>query len=214
MRILPLAPAKSVLALSLMACTFAGLPVSAQDTGLACMAQQCTQEERGSFVTTGQGVDNATSDLTGLLSPLMAIARRSLEICSSQQGWTAYERESAFMYEMSRLGEIALRASATFVPDDLERFDRALSTQDTTRLWLLIESKVLSTLANEADELSVEDRDYIGQFMVDAGLVSADATRDEGRLVGERIGVLLALIAVQRLARDQFDGAIVPPIVN
>lgn len=188
----------TILALALAA--LAAVPAQAQDEALGCMDLAYDKAELGEIgqlapqVRFDGGVNNAAAERVG------EIALRAVFACSGQYGWNEPQTTQAMYYEMGRLYELAYRSTGLLSDEQLERIDTALAAGNRDAVWAAIERGVVAGMTGEASSGGRQDDFILGGFVIGAGLGSDEAT-------GERIGVLLGFMALQRMGARDFAAA-------
>ena len=74
----------------------------------------------------------------------------------------------------------------------------ALAKQDRTELWAMLEKTVVAGLTDQKADLTSQEEVKLGIFVIAAGLGTEQK-------IGENVGVLLGMMAIQRYSRREFE---------
>ncbi|KLE35739.1 hypothetical protein AAW00_04965 [Aurantiacibacter luteus] len=184
--------------------TLIATPVAAQGTGLACMGTTYSSEQLASVPRLGASV-SASEDVVGtIMRGAGDLAAPAVRTCAEREGWDQERMQAAMFYEMGRLAEIAVRGSSVLTQGQIANLDAALESGDTSRLWELVERQVTEAMGGPAADLTQADIAYLGQYVVDAGVMADEPPGTSPLETGQKVGVLLATMALQRMASREF----------
>lgn len=164
---------------------------------LDCMAQSYDAGQLAKIAEASEGftINKSRDDKSQGFADIAIMAAAN---CADQRSWTDDQIYHAMFYEIGRLGEAAYRHSGNLTAEQMVKLDRALTNQDRTELWALMEKTVAASINGEEANLSLKDQTKLGIFIIGSGLGSDEAT-------GEKVGGLLGMMAIQRYAQREFE---------
>ncbi len=173
-------------------------PATAETAGLECMAASYDAEEQATLerlsLDYGVGADHQGNEAAGQLAKLAGAEAKE---CGDRAGWGQEELVYAALFEIGRVGENAIRHSAMFTPDQLQKIDAALAKGDRGTLWAGVERSVWAGMMKKDADGTPQDTFAMGAFLMGVGIGADDA-------VGEKTGMLLGMMALQRIGQREF----------
>lgn len=176
-------------------------PAAAQDTPLSCMAGVYTEAEDQRLKQLGPQADFASDGDDPASAQIAELVGVSVDRCRVQRGWSEEVMVYAFLYELGRVMEYGYRRSGQLSGEQLGQIDTALATGDRSRLWEIVEREAMNGLnGRPQSQASMLDAMVLGSFVIGSGLENTQET-------GEKVGFLLGMMALQRVAAREFAAA-------
>lgn len=183
---------------------FVPVTAAAQGKDLMCMQGEYSPAQNARIEAIGPSLSNAGEISQQAMNSLGEIAMTSIEVCAAQHGWNETATAFATLYELGRISEIAYRAGDDLSPREFALIDSALATGNRDRLWSIVEESVIGGMDGEPDPVSNTQAIVLGLFVQEAGLLPEGMSDAQGVDIGERVGVLLGFIALQRVSEREF----------
>lgn len=181
------------------------VPAAAQNKGLNCMRGQYTPAETARIEALGPTLTTNAQLNDSAMNTLGEIAMAAIQTCAERYDWGDREIAFATLYELGRVAEVAYRAGDDLTPRQFELIDEALASGNRDILWSIIEGSVLGGIDGQPDPVTQNEAILLGLFVSEAGLLSPNATNAESEQMGEKVGVLLGFMGLQRISLRMFD---------
>lgn len=189
---------KLVISAGAFALALSSAPALAQGKGIDCMANSYTASQRARMAEIGPDVSFGDGGTTNAAADELGdIAMAAVEQCLTRHGWTQEQAMYAAFYELGRVSEAGFRASGELTPEQLRRIDEALATGDRSRLWAAVERGLTGGMVDDGSGPPPGDAIAMGAFVLGAGIEATERN-------GERVGILLGFMGLQRLGRREF----------
>ena len=166
--------------------------------GLECMAQSYDADELAILkgfspeFLFAEDPGSPESDRVG------AVVTDAVVGCQTKNDWSEDAGFYATMFEGGRVIEAAFRRSPILTPSELKTLDSALAESERPELWAVLEGIVTAEMDGRGSETTPRENYALGTFVISIGLGQDEATH-------EKVGALLGLLAMQRVATREFE---------
>ncbi len=180
-----------------MAALFAlsGNSAAAADN-IGCMDFTADSEE---FALVERFVDDFTMaefDSDGPPDALMQVLLDRAMSCLDDHAWTEDAAGHATLWKLAQIGERAIRTNYPDIGTTVDRIDTRLDAAEQARLWSIIDS--IAGIDETMNEPSDAEHFFLGTM---AKKLDPDISEEES----EQVGSLLAMMAMKRISREQFE---------